>query len=156
MEFLVDGFRNGFDIGYQGLTNRTSQSRNIPFTPGVGDKHQLWEKIMKEVHAGRFAGPFNKVPVENYIQSPIGLVPKSGGKTRLIFHLSYKFVDGIEDVSLNQGTPRDKCSVKYQDIDAAVECCLHLSENGKHTVFLAKTDASNAFRVLPLKQSCFQ
>ena len=93
---------------------------------------------MKEVHAGSFAGPFNKVPFENYIQSPIGLIPKSGGKTRLIFHLSYKFGDGIEDVSLNQGTQRDKCSVKYQDIDAAVECCLHLSENGKRTVFLAK------------------
>ena len=46
---------------------------------------------MKEVKAERVAGPFESIPYENYIQSPIGLVPKSGNKTRMIFHLSYKF-----------------------------------------------------------------
>ena len=37
---------------------------------------------MKEVKLGRVAGPFLKVPFDNYIQSPIGLVPKAGGGTR--------------------------------------------------------------------------
>ena len=45
---------------------------------------------MKEVKEGRYAGPFESIPFDSYIQSPIGLVPKDGGKdTRLIFHLSY-------------------------------------------------------------------
>ena len=35
---------------------------------------------MKEVKAKRFAGPFKNIPFENYIQSPIGLVPKSGNR----------------------------------------------------------------------------
>ena len=46
-KFLVKGFREGFDIGYQGPTQRQSRSANIPFT--VGDKYDLWDKIMKEV-----------------------------------------------------------------------------------------------------------
>ena len=88
--FLVDGFKNGFDLGYEGLTVRQSVSRNIPFT--VGDKTELWNKLMKEVKLGRVAGPFDKPPFENFIQSPIGLVPKAGSdQTRLIFHLSYDF-----------------------------------------------------------------
>ena len=77
--FLVDGFTNGFDIGYAGPEVRQSQSKNIPFT--VGNKVELWNKIMKEVKLGRVAGPFSEIPYQNYIQSPVGLVPKAGGKT---------------------------------------------------------------------------
>ena len=45
---------------------------------------------MKEIAEKRMAGPFEDIPFEHFIQSPIGLVPKDGGKkTRLIFHLSY-------------------------------------------------------------------
>ena len=51
----------------------------------------LWNKIMKEVRVGRVAGPYETIPFENYIQSPVGLVSKSGGKTRMIFHLSFNF-----------------------------------------------------------------
>ena len=110
---------------------------------------------MKEVEVRRLAGPFDSIPYENYIQSPIGLVPKVGGKTRLIFHLSYRFSGDDEGMSLNEGTPQELCSVKYNDIDAAVDCCLRLSNNGENPVFLGKTDASHAFRVLPLHPRCF-
>ena len=78
--FLIDGFTNGFDIGYKGPNSRQSRAKNIPFTPGVGDKVDMWNKIMKEVEAGWVAGPFNDIPFDNFIQSPIGLVPKAGGK----------------------------------------------------------------------------
>ena len=73
--FLIDGFENGFDIGYQGPLQRQSESGNIPFT--VGSKEELWAKIIKEVKTGRIAGPFKKIPFDNYIQSPVGLVPKA-------------------------------------------------------------------------------
>ena len=88
--FLIEGFTQGFDIGYRGITERQSYSENIPIT--VGSTDELWSKIMKEVNAGRYAGPFKRVPYSNFIQSPIGLVPKAGkNKTHLIFHLSYEF-----------------------------------------------------------------
>ena len=140
--------------------NRQSEAENIPFMPGVGDKYELWNKIMKEVEAKRYAGPFDKIPFDNYIQSPIGLVPKAGGKTRLIFHLSFNFADDETGVLLNEGMPHEICTMKYNDLDEAICNCLHISEealkvNGRKTVFLGKTDLSSAFCVLPLKRICF-
>ena len=160
---LIDGFSNGFDIRYEGPTIRQSKSENIPFTEGVGNKYDLWSKIMKEVKLGRVAGPYNEIPFENYIQSPVGLVPKSDNRTRMIFHLSYDFGKGKditpENKSLNGCTPKEKCSVHYNDLDKAIQNCLLMAEkeiiNGHKVVFLGKTDLSSAFRVLPLKVSSF-
>ena len=86
---LVKGFTEGFDIGYRGPVNRADEARNLPIN--VGSLSDIWDKIMKEVKLGRTAGPFRQVPYKNYIQSPIGLVPKAGGQTRMIFHLSFDF-----------------------------------------------------------------
>ena len=60
--FLVQGFTSGFSIGYEGQTERSSQSCNIPFTPGVGDETEMWNKIMSEVKEKRVAGPFKSIP----------------------------------------------------------------------------------------------
>ena len=153
LKFLKEGFTKGFSIGYTGPTKRSNTSRNIPFS--VGDKFDMWEKIMKEVAAKRLAGPYNNIPFQNYIQSPIGLVPKAGGKTRLIFHLSYDFSESEQGGSLNRHTPKELCSVKYNDLDYAVRLCLKVSSearrrNGSGTVYLAKSDLMSAFRMLPI------
>ena len=89
MEFILDGFRNGFDLGYQGqTTNIQRKAPNLKLR--VGNHTVLWNKIMKEVKLGRYAGPYEQPPFKDFIQSPVGLVPKDGGSdTRLIFHLSY-------------------------------------------------------------------
>ena len=44
-KFLVDGFKNGFDIGYEGPHNRQDTSNNIPFLNGVGSNDELWDKV---------------------------------------------------------------------------------------------------------------
>ena len=92
-EFLVNRFRYGFDLEYTGPRNRRDNARNIPFQVGVGNKLDMWMKIMKEVKEKCYAGPYNKILFKYYVQSPISLVPKAGNKTRLIFHLSYDFGD---------------------------------------------------------------
>ena len=119
VEFLKDGFTNGFDIGYSGNTNRKSTSDNIPLR--VGSKTELWNKLMNEVKLKRVAEPYKKehIPFDNYIQLPIGLVPKAGktNKTRLIFHLSYDISE--DEKSFNFNTPKEICSVKYRDLDHA-------------------------------------
>ena len=145
-EFLVTSFQRGFPINYRGPRDRKDMSKNIPFT--VGDKHVMWGHLMKEVKAGRYAGPFNTVPFEHFIQSPIGLVPKAGGKTRLIFHLSYKFKNGNE--SVNYWTPEELCSVKYNDLDQTVMNALHFISQGASRIYLAKTNLMAAFRGLPI------
>ena len=143
----------GFGIGYQGPENRQDTADNLPLN-NLGTKTDLWNKVMKEVKLGRYAGPYRRseIPVKNFIQSPIGLVPKAGNKTRLIFHLSYDFKNG--NASVNAHTPHDICTVKYKDLDHAIDVCIKLlkkhSKEGKCTLFFSKTDLESAFRVVPI------
>ena len=104
---------------------------------------------MKEVKLKCFAGPFENILYQHYVQSLIGLVPKAGGKTRLIFHLSYDFQNGNQ--SINYWTPESKCTVKYHDLDHAVFNGLYY-ENilNASRIFLAKTVLMSAFRRLPV------
>ena len=100
---------------------------------------------MKEVRLKRYAGPFEDPPFKDFIQSPIGLVPKDNGKnTRLIFHLSYPR-DKL-GTSVNAGIPKSKCTVKYLDFEQAIKLCKLAGKSAK----AAKSDMSSAFRHLPM------
>ena len=146
--YLVNGFRHGFDLEYQGPTNRQDRAQNIPFR-NVGSAEELWSKLMSEVEVGRYAGPFHEIPFKNYIQSPIGLVLKAGNKTRLIFHLSYDFA---KNKSVNACTLQELCTVKYNDLDEAVRLCL---KKGNGTIFSSKPNLSSAFRMVPTRPRCW-
>ena len=69
--FVVNGFRYGFLIGYEGDKSRQSKVSNLKLQ--CGNKYDLWQKILKEVKLGHFVGPFEEIPYENYIQSPIAV-----------------------------------------------------------------------------------
>ena len=139
-DYLIGGFEKGFDISYHGPINRRDVSDNIPIWKGVRSLTELWNKVMKEVHHQCYAGPFQEIPFDNYMQSPIGLVPKDNGKQiRLIFHLSYDFKTGNQ--LLNYHTPDHLCKVKYRDLDHVVSNCLELiSRIGETTIFNTKID----------------
>ena len=155
-KFLVDGFTSGFDIGYQGPMGRRDVSNNLPFKVGVGDRIDMWNKIMKEVEKKRYARPFDEIPFsDGFIQSPIGLVPKAGGQTRLIFHLSYDFNKTSGLGSVNFHTPVHLCSVKSRDIDFAVKSSFLWMNKSTKTVAYTKTDMKLAFRILPLSSSSY-
>ena len=131
IELLENGFTNGFNIGYEGPQERQSFSENIPLT--MGSNVELWNKLMKEVKLKHVASSYDTIPFSNFIQSPIGLVPKAGSEqTRLIFHLSYDFKDKNNPKnslgSVNHYTPKEKCSVKYRDLEFAVRTYLQLYE----------------------------
>ena len=72
--FIVDGFTHGFEIGYRCSCKVKQNSNNLRLD--CGSPEDLWGKMMKEVKLKQFAGPFKKLPFDNYIQSPVGLVPK--------------------------------------------------------------------------------
>ena len=137
-EFLIKGFKKGFDLGYRGPKDVKITSPNLKFT--IGDEKELWNKVMKEVREKRYAGPFKHIPFKSFIQSPIGLVPKDGGKkTRLIFHLSYPRNTGK---SVNENTPKELTTVEYKNFDDAIRLCLKVGKN----CHLAKSDLTSAFR----------
>ena len=145
--YLVNGFTNGFDLEYQGPRNVKRSARNLPLS--VGSKEELWNKVMTEVKACRYAGPFNKPPFKHFIQSPIGLVPKDKGKkTRLIFHLSYP----KKGDSVNSGIPEELCAVQYPDFMEAIKMC---TEAGKGCS-CAKSDMSMAFRNVPMNRKSWR
>ena len=117
----------------------------------IGDKITLWNKVMKEVKLNRYAGPFEEIPFEYFIQSPIGLVAKDGGKdVRLIFHLSHPRGRGT---SVNFNPPKELCSVKYPDFAKAIHLCLKEGRGCK----IAKSDMKSAFRNLGMSPDdyCF-
>ena len=142
----MQGFKEGFDLGYRGPEVIKQKANNLKFT--IGNKTELWNKVMKEVKEKRYAGPFKEIPFDNYIQSPIGLVPKDGGKkTRLIFHLSHPR-DPVKGISVNAATPKELTTVKYKDFDKAVELCIKEGK-GCH---IGKSDMTSAFRHLAMKK----
>ena len=47
-KFLIDSFTHGFDIGYRGSESVKLTAPNLKFRE-VGNKTQLWKKVMKEV-----------------------------------------------------------------------------------------------------------
>ena len=139
--FLVSGFQNGFSLGYSRKEKVKLTSRNLKLR--TGNETILWNKVMKEVKAERYAGPFTEIPFEDdFIQSPIGLVLKDGGKAcRLIFHLSHP-KNGKDSVNIN--TPHESCRVNYAEFDHAVKLCMGEGV-GCH---VGKSDMKSAFRNL--------
>ena len=60
-EFLVNGFKNGFELKYNGkLLGSKRFAPNLKLA--VGSKLELWNKVMNEVELGRYAGPFCEPP----------------------------------------------------------------------------------------------
>ena len=69
IECLVDGFQDGFDLGYRGMEKVRHRAPNLKLR--VGNELILWNKIMKEARKSRYTGPFEDIPFEYYILSPV-------------------------------------------------------------------------------------
>ena len=103
---------------------------------------------MNEVKLKRYAGPYAEPPFKEFMQSPIGLVPKDkGSKTCLIFYLSYP----RSRHSVNLGIPKELCSMRYPDFSKAIELCLNAGMGCQ----VSKSDMSSAFRHVPLNCASF-
>ena len=141
---LIKGFSKGFPLGYQG--QRLGIQRKAPnLKLRVGGEIDLWNKVMKEVKVKRYAGPFAEIPYDDFIQSPIGLVPKDDGNdTRLIFHLSYP----RNGKSVNSETPKEICSVHYPEFDLAIKRCIEEGVGAE----ISKSDLKSAFRFVPMSK----
>ena len=99
--------------------------------------------LQNEITAGRVVGPFPAKSLPEVHISRFGVIPKNHhpDKWRLIVDLSYP-----SGHSVNDGIPKDLCSLNYITIDDAVN---HILELGCGT-HLAKIDIKNAFRLIPV------
>ena len=154
-DYLVSGFRYGFDLGLnksvaeifhetQTSNKKCRQKDNhnsVSLKPEVVQK-----KINEEVQAGRMIGPCQQPPFEHYIVSPLGLVrKKEKDKFRIIHDLSYP----RDGVSVNSCIPDSEGTVKYDNVAKAIQLIRKL---GKGAV-LVKSDIQHAYKLIPLKNS---
>ena len=92
-------------------------------------------------------GPFKTKPFQNFVVSPLGVVPKkSPGSYRMIHHLSYPRNSGC---SVNEHIPKELTSVAYAGIQDAIANIKMLGKG----CFMSKTDVQSAFRIIPIHPS---
>ena len=70
---MLNGFKHGFYLEFEG--KRGSQF-NPNLQSALEKKEIVTGKIIKELTAGRFAGPFSEPPFPSMKISPLGIVPK--------------------------------------------------------------------------------
>ncbi|KAJ1172984.1 hypothetical protein NDU88_004826 [Pleurodeles waltl] len=136
-DLLVQGFRDGFRLGYQGprVRRRAENLRSVR-----GKEELVQQKLAKEVQEGRMAGPFSVWPLRNLTVSPIGVVPKKErGQFRLIHHLSWPEGSSVNDFILEALT-----KVSYASVDVAVTMVEQLGLGA----LMAKTDIKALIRTL--------
>ena len=137
---LKKGFSYGFAINYEGPQKDTSSNNHASFYQN-SEAAQL--KINKEIEKGRIAGPFDRVPFDNFRISPLGIVPKKeAGAFRLIHDLSFP-----ENDAINSFIPQKFTSVNYETLDDVVAL---VKKFGKGCL-LAKADIEDAFRIVPIQ-----
>lgn len=137
--FLVNGFLNGFHIPFHGILNE-KPVKNLQ--SAYRYPSEVSKAINIELLAQRLAGPFTEKPFDHIHFSPVGVVEKkTKGEFRFIQHLSYP-----EGSSINDGIPKELCSVQYQSIDDAVS----LIQKFGPGAYMAKTDIEKAFKLIPI------
>lgn len=136
---LINGFRQGFRIGYAGpiISNRPPNLQSAIDNPEIVE-----EKIQNEVALRRVAGPFDHPPFRIFHASPVGFIEKKSGGQRFIQHLSFP----RSGDSVNSGIPSAAKSVSYASFDEAVTMMIDADGN----CVLVKTDIQEAFRLLPV------
>ena len=142
MHFFLQGLTHGFRIGYTGPRgDLKSTKRNLQsalYHPEVVDQY-----LATEVRENRIAGPFPSGTIPAAHISRFGVIPKAHqpNKWRLIVDLSHP-----QGKSVNDGIPKELCSMTYITIDDAVQRIMGL---GRGTL-MAKIDIKSAFRLIPV------
>ena len=127
--YLINGFKNGFDIGFQ-------QSVSSILVPNHNSANShpyiVNDYIASELNANRIEGPHRNIPFPTFQVSPLGVVPKrTPGEFRIIHDLLVP-----ESLSINEGIPKKAAHMQYASIEDAVR----LVKSSGVGSFMAKTD----------------
>lgn len=137
-ETLIQIIEVGVRIGYQGpkvciLSKNLSSAEEDPDTLSKDLETQLqFDRITKII-----------TPMEYFISSPLGLIPKSNGGFRRIHHLSHP-----KGQSVNCNIPKEFGTLEYTCFDEAVAMILKAGPGS----MLMKKDLADAFRHVPVAE----
>ena len=153
-DFLVSGFKNGFQIMYEG--ERKSATHGNPPCKDQAEYDAMSKGIATDVEKGYTAKVSNAIlaTFAFLILSPIFAIMKklfgvNLNKYRRIHNLSA--TDHAHDVeaSVNDGIDSDKTSMSYTTVAAA---CSVVRQEGRGAHFV-QDDLEDAFRILPMAES---
>ena len=104
--YLVDGFTFGFKLGCIGEPSLSiHRNHNSVFN----HKAVVQAKLRKEMNLGRISNPSSIIPFQNFVCSPLGLVPKkTPGEFRIIHDLSFP-----KDCSVTSFIPEINSTIQY-------------------------------------------
>ncbi len=142
-EYLLLGLIQGFNPGVECALAQNHICNNLQ--SALAEPDTVNDLIAKEVKSGFMIGPFDEPPFKIFRISPIGIATrKFSGKKRLIIDLSSPHNSTIP--SINSLIPLDEFSLRYHDIEQAVEL-IKIAGRG---AWLAKLDITSAFKVMPI------
>ena len=139
VNYIVNGLKNGFDIGYTG-PSIASRPKNLKSADE--NKPLIQQAINKEISRGHTAGPFPHPPFPITHCSPIGSAPKKDGSARLIMDLSQPY-----GASINDYISKEQFPCEFSHFDDATDMVVN---KGRESL-MCKLDIKHAYRLLPVK-----
>ena len=139
VNFFISGISQGFRLGFnRPLSQLKSARKNL--SSAVLHPEVVDEYLAAELEKSRLAGPFSTLDIPYAHISRFGVIPKKFSQQwRLIVDLSHPI-----GFSVNDGIPKDLCSLSYITVDTAIQHILSLGPGS----LLAKLDVKSAFRLL--------
>ncbi|MGL4905857.1 MAG: reverse transcriptase domain-containing protein [Plesiomonas sp.] len=142
-DYLLSGLEHGFRPGVECPLSENIICNNLQ--SALAEPDVVNNLIAKEVESGFMIGPFDEPPFKVFRISPIGVATrKFSGKKRLIIDLSAPHNSPFP--SINSLIPLEEFSLKYHDIDQAIEMIKIVGRGA----WLAKVDITSAFKVMPI------
>lgn len=140
--YLINGFTYDFKLGCTSdLPPCTPQSHKSTLEHPDIIKNYIHTGLSK----GPIAGPFSYKSFDNFVVSPLGLVPKGNTrKFRVIHDLSFP-----KNHLVNSNIPQESSAVQYDSIDEVVSLVRMFGRG----CLMVKTDIEDAFRIIPIHSS---
>lgn len=134
VSFILNAIKYGVRIGHHGFV-QSILSKNWPSS--ILHFEKVSQLIYENLRKGRVAGPFDHPPLEHFISSPLGAIPKkNSNKIRIIHDLSYP-----PGQSVNDGIDSDEYTLSYITLDRVAE----IVDSFPEPCYLSKIDLANAF-----------
>ncbi len=143
---LTHNMRYGFEIGDMAPVLETFTPPNHP--PATEHMDFITDYISEQVRLGRMTGPYSKDRVEEilgapFISSPLSVIPKAGGKLRLIQDCSHEDEYGM---SVNARIDADLFPTEWGTAAKMAEFVSLISFAQKHSGTVFARDRSGGMR----------
>lgn len=164
-EQLLEGYEDQQVVEFAKYGWPIDRDGTVPLPAVSGRNHRgatefpeaVNEHIKNEIRLQALAGPFEEMPLQNFVCSPINSRPKrNSDKRRIIMDLSWE-PDGP---SVNAGISKDyylgqEVRLRYPTVRTMIKRIKFLADQGDELIMMYKRDWARAFSQLVLDPGCY-